>query len=132
MVPSQRQTEQKAEGYANFLQQKKKVKKASQKKEDNSTWKVLLEKKEKTFQLVTTARSQGNQRKSDFHVMMEKPTECQECELSEAQKDMKEAIMFITEETKNGVNKAENKSVTQNLVKKKITTIYTKFAIKMA
>lgn len=40
--------------------------------------------------------------------------------------------MFITEETKNGVNKAENKSVTQNLVKKKITTIYTKFAIKMA
>ena len=63
---------------------------------------------------------------------MEKPTECQECELSEAWKDIKEAIMFITEATKNGVNKAENKSVTQRLVKMKITTIYTKVAIKIA
>lgn len=41
----------------------------------------LVKKKEKTFQLIT-ACSQGNQRKSDFHVTMEKPTECQECELS--------------------------------------------------
>ena len=39
---------------------------------------------------------------------MEKPAKWQECELSEAQKDRKEAITFITEAASSGVNRAEN------------------------
>lgn len=74
----------KQQGMQIFYSKNKKLKKHHRKKRITVRGKFSWKKKEKTFQLVTTARSQGNQRKSDFHVMMEKPTECQECELSEA------------------------------------------------
>ena len=98
----------KQQGMQIFYSKNKQLKKHHRKKWIKGILESSLEKKEKTFQLVTTAHSQGNQRKSEFHVTMEKPAKWQECEQSEARKDRKEAIMFITEAASSGVNRAEN------------------------
>ena len=56
-----------------YSKNKQQQRKRSRKKRIRVYWKVLL-RKEKKFQLITTSHSQGNQRKSDFHVTMDKPT----------------------------------------------------------